>query len=151
MLAVWVRTLNGKFHYLFFLKPFLSLYAKFQTWSTILYQKIVQSEICPALCVLRQCTSPLGLLQYIGKALHHSSLIETVVFSVCVSRDNAVYMIFNTWNSISGLTWCGCKGEKWEVIKLSVALLRQFQKLPQKYLIDVGLLTLIKLGWAFLL
>ena len=31
------------------------------------------------------------------------SLHENLVFSVCVSMDNAAYIIFITWNSISGL------------------------------------------------
>ena len=33
-------------------------------------KKMPQSGICPAPCVLRQCTSPLPPLQYICKALH---------------------------------------------------------------------------------
>ena len=32
-----------------------------------------------------------------------SSLHENVVFSVCVRMDNATYVIFIMWNSISGL------------------------------------------------
>ena len=35
-----------------------------------LSKKMPQSRICPALCVLRQCTSPYPQLQYMCKALH---------------------------------------------------------------------------------
>ena len=46
-----------------------------------------------------------------------SSLHENVVFSVFASMDNAAYIIFIMWNSISRLDakyhfqlWCGCHG-----------------------------------------
>ena len=66
-------------------------------------KKIPQSGICPAWCVLRQYTSPLPPLQYINKAFHMSSLHENVVLSICSRMDNAAYIIFIMWNSISGL------------------------------------------------
>ena len=52
-------------------------------------QKIPQSGICPAPCVLRQWTSPLTPLQYKCKVLHLLSLHKNVVFSVCARMENA--------------------------------------------------------------
>ena len=50
-------------------------------------EKIPQSGICPALCVLNV----------------QSYLHENVVLSVCALMCNAAYVIFIMWNSISGL------------------------------------------------
>ena len=46
------------------------------------------SGICPAPCVVRQCTVVFA---------------ENVIFSVCTLMDNAAYIIFIMLNSISGL------------------------------------------------
>ena len=85
-----------------------------------------QSGICPAPCVLRQCTSPSPPLQYTGCIKNiwlkkkyrkgeyvqrhvcfvnvQSSLPENVVFSASARMDNAAYNIFIMWNSISCLS-----------------------------------------------
>ena len=71
-----------------------------ESFSTI---KMPQSGICPAPCVLRQCTSPLPPIHYICKVLHQSPLHENVVFSVFSRMGNAAYIIYIMWSSISGL------------------------------------------------
>ena len=66
-------------------------------------EKIQQSGICPAPCVLRQWTSLLTSLQYKCEVLHQSSLHENVFFSVCARMGNAAYITFIMRNSISSL------------------------------------------------
>ena len=61
-------------------------------------KKIPQSGICPAPCVLHQCTSPLPQLQYICKTLRKSSLHEYVVFSVCAYMRSSVYSVYHIYH-----------------------------------------------------